>query len=68
MMTRARVKLPDMGIPRETLERELNAMQADRVRRHWSLAFRGPPDVQDVGRLAYNQFLSDNGLFSLRTE
>ena len=31
-------------------------------------AFRGPPDVQEVGRMAYDMFLSDNGIFSLRTE
>ncbi|HUI60829.1 MAG TPA: aminotransferase class V-fold PLP-dependent enzyme [Steroidobacteraceae bacterium] len=67
-MTRTRISLPDSGIPRATLEAELQSIQGDRIRRHWSLAFRGPPDVQDVGRLAYNLFLSDNGLFSLRTE
>lgn len=35
---------------------------------HWSRAFRGPKDVQDIGKMAYDMFLSDNGIFSLRTE
>ena len=60
--------LPETGVPRAALEAELQALKGDSVRKHWSLAFRGPADVQDIGRLAYNLFLSDNGLFSLRAD
>lgn len=67
-MTANRARLPLMGMPREALESELEGMRGDRVRRHWSLAFRGPPDVQEIAQRAYDLFLSDNGLFSMRTE
>jgi glutamate/tyrosine decarboxylase-like PLP-dependent enzyme len=43
-------------------------MPPDAVHGHWSRAFRGPPDVQEIGKMAYDMFLSDNGIFSLRTE
>jgi glutamate/tyrosine decarboxylase-like PLP-dependent enzyme len=65
-MTHDRTELPATGIPAETLRAELAALKGDRLRRHWSRAFRGPADVQEIGRFAYQQFLSDNGLFSLR--
>ncbi len=48
--------------------RRLEALKFDDVRGHWSRAFRAPPDVQEVATAAYNMFLSDNGLFSLRTD
>ncbi|HVW69626.1 MAG TPA: pyridoxal-dependent decarboxylase [Steroidobacteraceae bacterium] len=53
---------------RATLEAQLETMSFDPVRGHWSRAFRGPPDVQDIGKMAYAMFLSDNGIFSLRNE
>jgi sphinganine-1-phosphate aldolase len=62
------MQLPEIGVPRAVLEAQLEELQGDQRRRHWSLAFRGPPDVQEIGRQAYNQFLSDNGLFSMRSE
>jgi len=40
----------------------------DGIRGHFSRAFRGPADVQEVGKAAYNMFLSDNGLFSMRAD
>ena len=60
--------LPEQGVPRETLTRELHALAADEVRSHWARAFRGPADVEEVARLAYDRFRSDNGIFSLRAE
>jgi glutamate/tyrosine decarboxylase-like PLP-dependent enzyme len=63
-----RKELPDEGTLRSTLEAELKSMAPDAVHGHWSRAFRGPPDVQEVGKMAYDMFLSDNGIFSLRTE
>lgn len=67
-MTRDRKSLPNEGEPRSALEAQLNAMPPDALHGHWGRAFRGPADVQEIGRMAYNMFLSDNGLFSLRTE
>ena len=43
-------------------------MPPDAIHGHWSRAFRGPNDVQEIGKMAYDMFLSDNGIFSLRTE
>jgi glutamate/tyrosine decarboxylase-like PLP-dependent enzyme len=67
-MTHDRTELPAEGVPRSTLEAQLKSMPPDAVHGHWSRAFRGPEDVQEVGRMAYNMFLSDNGIFSLRSE
>ena len=67
-MTANRARLPQTGIPADTLAAQLQQLRGDRARRHWSLAFRGPPDVQEIARRAYDLFLSDNGLFSMRTE
>jgi sphinganine-1-phosphate aldolase len=64
----ARKELPNEGVPRASLEAELKSMPPDAVHGHWSRAFRGPPDVQEIGKMAYDMFLSDNGIFSLRTE
>jgi sphinganine-1-phosphate aldolase len=63
-----RCEFPVRGVPREQLEAELRSRSPDSVRGHFCRVFRGPADVQDVGRMAYNLFLSDNGLFSLRTD
>lgn len=46
----------------------LQSMPPDTLHGHWARAFRGTPEVQAVGKMAYDMFLSDNGLFSLRTE
>ncbi len=63
-----RKELPTEGLPRSTLEAQLKAMPPDALHGHWSRAFRGPPDVEEAGKMAYDMFLSDNGIFSLRTE
>jgi glutamate/tyrosine decarboxylase-like PLP-dependent enzyme len=61
-------RLPETGLARAKIMRRLEALKFDDVRGHWSRAFRAPPDVQEVATAAYNMFLSDNGLFSLRTD
>ncbi len=60
--------LPALGVPRDQLEAELRALLPDDVRSHWARAFRGPPDVQAISRLAYDLFRDENGIFSLRAE
>jgi glutamate/tyrosine decarboxylase-like PLP-dependent enzyme len=67
-MNRNPVALPELGTSLETLTRELRALGRDEVRMHWARAFRGPPDVEQVARLAYDLFRGDNGIFSLRAE
>ncbi len=63
-----RRELQDEGVPPAILEAQLRSMPPDAVHGHWSRAFRGPSDVQEIGKMAYDMFLSDNGIFSLRTE
>jgi sphinganine-1-phosphate aldolase len=67
-MSESQVRLPERGIARVALEQELHALVPDEVRLHWARAFRGPSDVQDVARLAFDLFRNDNGIFSLRAE
>ena len=66
-MTAKRTGLPKSGIALSEIKTALEASLQDDVHAHFSRAFRGPKDVQDVGSMAYNMFLSDNGLFSLRS-
>lgn len=54
------------GVSSKDLETKLDSFRLDQIKGHWSFAFRGPKDVQEVGRMAYNKFLSDNGIVSLR--
>jgi len=58
--------LADSGTAADAILAELENRQLDPVRGHWSFAFRGTPDVQEIGRRAYTMFMSDNGIFSLR--
>jgi glutamate/tyrosine decarboxylase-like PLP-dependent enzyme len=65
-MHRNPLGLPELGIGRDTLIRELHALSRDEVRTHWARAFRGPADVEEMAHLAYDMFRSDNGIFSVR--
>jgi sphinganine-1-phosphate aldolase len=67
-LTKNESALPAEGVPRDQLEAELRSLVRDEARSHWARAFRGPPDVQAVGRLAYDLFRDENGIFSLRAE
>lgn len=67
-MNITRKDLPATGRPRADIEKQLQALNARGSRAHWGRAFRGPADVQEIGRTAFNMFLSDNGLMSLRSE
>lgn len=60
--------LPAAGSTASTILDHLTAMKIDDLHGHWSRAFRGPADVQKIGAAAYNMFLSDNGLFAMRTD
>ena len=52
----------------DSLETELRKRLPDEIRSHWGRVFRPPVEVQEIGRLAYNLFLADNALFSLRAD
>lgn len=59
------VPLPEQGLPAEDIFDHFQSIRFDRVRGHWSTVFRATDDVQEIGRKAYQMFLSDNGIFSL---
>ena len=61
------LRFPAVGTPAPEILHRLQQMQPDPLHTHWARAFRAPPDVQEIGRAAYNMFLSDNGLFAMRT-
>lgn len=60
--------LPSHGRTLLELDAQLRALPIDEVRSHWSRAFRGPPDVQEVGTKAFMLFMADNGVLSMRSE
>ena len=62
------LRFPAVGTPAPEILGRLQEMQPDPLYTHWARAFRAPPDVQEIGRAAYNMFLSDNGLFAMRTD
>jgi glutamate/tyrosine decarboxylase-like PLP-dependent enzyme len=66
MTGEANAALPEIGEKWDELRRQLTERQLHPIRAHWGRAFRGPPEVQDVGRIVYEMFLADNGIFSLR--
>lgn len=57
--------LQETGIPREKIEAHLTGISLPEPYAHFARAFRGPQDVQDLGKWAFAQFSSDNGFFSL---
>jgi sphinganine-1-phosphate aldolase len=67
-MSTSRKSLPANGRPLAEIQAQLSSVNVDRVRGHWGRAFRGPADVQEVGQSAFNLFLSDNGLMSMRLD
>lgn len=57
--------LPKAGMAIETIKDHLARIEMAEPYAHFARAFRGPKDVQEVGRFAFDRFLSDNGFFSL---
>ncbi len=58
--------LPRTGTPLDQIKEHLGKISLREPYAHLARAFRGPQDVQDLGKWAFTQFLSDNGVFSLR--
>lgn len=57
--------LPEAGASLATIKDQLVSLQPSEPYAYFSRAFRGPVDVVEVGKWAFQQFLSDNGFFSL---
>ena len=57
--------LPKSGLSFDTIKSHLAGISLPEPHGHFTRAFRGPKDVQEVGKYAFEQFMSDNGFFSL---
>lgn len=57
--------LPRAGMAFDAIKDHLARIEMADPYAHFARAFRGPRDVQEVGRFAFERFLSDNGFFSL---
>jgi len=57
--------LPKTGLSFDAIKDHLTQIEMPEPYAHFARAFRGPQDVQDVGKFAFERFLSDNGFFSL---
>jgi len=66
MIEKNRFPLPEKGLSQEEVLSHLDEIKLDPVRGHWSKAFRATPDVQKLGQAVYQNFFSDNGIFSRR--
>lgn len=66
-MTDARLTkpLPKAGMTFDAIKEHLAPLQLPDPYAHFARAFRGPKDVQEVGKYAFEKFMSDNGFFSL---
>lgn len=57
--------LPQRGLPAEAIREQLAKLDLPDPYAHFARAFRPPRDVQEVGKYAYDRFMSDNGFFSM---
>ncbi len=65
MSERERKALPAQGLDPARIAEHLSTIEMKEPYAHFARAFRGPPDVQEIGKRAFEQFMSDNGFFSL---
>jgi len=63
--TRIVKPLPAQGMSFDAIKSHLAQIEMPEPYAHFARAFRAPPDVQAVGKYAFERFLSDNGFFSL---
>ncbi len=57
--------LPKTGISVDEIKAQLDKIELRDPYAHFARAFRGPKDVQEVAKLAFERFISDNGFFSM---
>lgn len=66
-MTDARLTkpMPRLGMSFDAIKEHLAPLDLPDPYAHFARAFRGPKDVQEVGKYAFEKFMADNGFFSL---
>ncbi len=66
-MTDGRVvkSMPKSGSSFDDIKKHLVPLEMPEPYANFARAFRGPADVQEVGKYAFEKFMSDNGFFSL---
>ncbi len=66
-MTDARLTkpMPRSGMSFDAIKEHLAPLDLPDPYAHFARAFRGPKDVQEVGKYAFEKFMADNGFFSL---
>jgi len=57
--------LPAAGMSFDAIKAHLAPLDLPDPYAHFARAFRGPKDVQEVGKYAFEKFMADNGFFSL---
>ncbi len=57
--------MPSTGMSFEAIKEHLEPLVMPEPYAHFARAFRGTKDVQEVGKFAFEHFMSDNGFFSL---
>lgn len=57
--------MPKAGMSFDAIKDHLAPLVLPDPYAHFARAFRGPKDVQEVGKYAFEKFMSDNGFFSM---
>ena len=57
--------MPQSGMSFEAIREHLAPLDLPDPYAHFARAFRGPREVQEVGKYAFEKFMADNGFFSL---
>jgi sphinganine-1-phosphate aldolase len=57
--------LPKTGMAFDVIKEHLAKIEINEPYSYFARAFRGPKDVQEVGKFAFERFMSDNGFFSM---
>jgi glutamate/tyrosine decarboxylase-like PLP-dependent enzyme len=57
--------MPHAGMTFQAIKDHLGRLDIPDPYAHFARAFRGPKDVQEVGKFAFEKFMADNGFFSL---
>jgi glutamate/tyrosine decarboxylase-like PLP-dependent enzyme len=65
MDARVSKAMPQAGMSFDAIKSHLEPLELPDPYAHFARAFRGPKDVQEVGKYAFEKFMSDNGFFSM---
>ena len=64
-VVRSSKPMPQGGMSAQAIRDHLATLDVPEPYAHFARAFRGPKDVQELGKYAYDRFMSDNGFFSM---